>query len=689
MRPALFRTFFILVLLCIVGAVTYFPLPLSAHTTEQFLISFPTRAFSTTESTLSSGNNTATDVALIHSTPFFTSGPDPWTYVDTVTEAPITLDPAGYNNEVGKRVIQQGYESLLTYNGADTTTFVPQLATMLPTISEDGLTYTFTIRDGITFHNGNTLTGEDVAYSFQRGILQGGYDSPQYLLTEPLLGAGIRDVSELLFANDGIGREQRGNREAVQSADPALLHSVCEQVTSHIQVDGNRVTFTLTNAWSPFLHILTSTSASVMDKEWVTDNGGWNGDCETWQDYYAIPLEENFVATHINGTGPFQLERIVPKEEVVLYANETYWRTRDIGPAWEGGPVGEPAFKTIVVSIVPTWEYSEGGYYSRFPAMQAGDVDTTFVEPTHYPDIDLMVGERCEFSIVTQQYNCRSREWERGPFRLYRGKPSNTRTDVLFNWAITNEPTNRFLGSGQLDGEGIPPDFFSDVHVRRGFAYCFNNNPYIESVFSGEASLWVGTTLDTMAKYNLYGTRFRYDLARCKAEFAQAWEGVLPTTGFRLQVPYRVDDEETRTILTLLQSGLSTANPLYQLELVGVTPSAYTEYEAANMVPLFPATWTIEVQAPYYWFQSALVDPLPRLANIPETLIAPIRAKLKATLAVQNPVEQQRLYNALNQVDEKFLFALRLPIPFEHHYEQRWVISPGYPTSYYYAIRKE
>lgn len=43
------------------------------------------------------------------------------------------------------------------------------------TISEDGLVYTFTIRDGVKFHNGNTVTASDVKYSLERvsGLLDG------------------------------------------------------------------------------------------------------------------------------------------------------------------------------------------------------------------------------------------------------------------------------------------------------------------------------------------------------------------------------------------------------------------------------------------------------------------------------------------------------------------------------------
>ncbi len=71
----------------------------------------------------------------------------------------------------------QIYEPLVEMNREKTDEFIPLLATGW-TISGDAKTYTFTIRTGAKFHDGGPLTASDVAYSFQRGILQGGQIHP-------------------------------------------------------------------------------------------------------------------------------------------------------------------------------------------------------------------------------------------------------------------------------------------------------------------------------------------------------------------------------------------------------------------------------------------------------------------------------------------------------------------------------
>ncbi|MEZ4519966.1 MAG: ABC transporter substrate-binding protein, partial [Chloroflexota bacterium] len=122
--------------------------------------------------------------------PVSSAAPDPTTWREASFGEPDTLDPnLGYETS-GGNVIQNVMEPLITYNFTDGTSFVPALAVEVPSeenglISEDGTTYTFNIREGVTFHAGGTLEPHDVAYTFQRGLLQSDPNGPQWLLIEP------------------------------------------------------------------------------------------------------------------------------------------------------------------------------------------------------------------------------------------------------------------------------------------------------------------------------------------------------------------------------------------------------------------------------------------------------------------------------------------------------------------------
>ncbi len=82
-----------------------------------------------------------------------------------LTETPGTFDPHYTSLAVEQTILKQVYEPLIRIVG-DGEEF-PVLATEY-TISEDGLAYTFNIREGVTFQNGDELTASDVVFSFER-----------------------------------------------------------------------------------------------------------------------------------------------------------------------------------------------------------------------------------------------------------------------------------------------------------------------------------------------------------------------------------------------------------------------------------------------------------------------------------------------------------------------------------------
>ncbi len=92
-----------------------------------------------------------------------------------------TLDPADANTIFANNLLYNLGDRLYTYQ-AGGTQLEPQLATALPTISPDGLTYTIPVRQGVVFHDGTPFNAEAMAFSLNRFIQNGG--TPSYLMAD-------------------------------------------------------------------------------------------------------------------------------------------------------------------------------------------------------------------------------------------------------------------------------------------------------------------------------------------------------------------------------------------------------------------------------------------------------------------------------------------------------------------------
>jgi ABC-type transport system substrate-binding protein len=355
---------------------------------------------------------------------------DPTTFTLATTGDADTFDPALSYDTASGEIIQNVYETLVFYDGEATDKFVPQLAESW-TVSEDGTVWTFNIRKDVKFHEGGDLTASDVAYSFQRGLLQGGYSSPQWLLAEPFFGVGVDDITGLVddFAS-------ADDRATLIANDPAVLKAACEKVKAAIVADdaAGTVTMTLAQSWGPFLATIANGWGSVMDKEWVIENGGWDDSCDTWQNFYAMTSAENPFTPIANGTGAFKLDHWTPGQEIVMTKFDGYW--------------GEAA-KLDRVVITDITEFG-----TRFAMLQAGEVDITFVPAEYRAQVDPFVSEMRVYNADTLSYEAakpvctidtNKLGFERfeicdttndRPLRLYMGRPGLTQDVLIFNFNI-------------------------------------------------------------------------------------------------------------------------------------------------------------------------------------------------------------------------------------------------------------
>jgi peptide/nickel transport system substrate-binding protein len=101
-------------------------------------------------------------------------------FVQRLSSEPTSLDPAKSNHIQDDQVMWLLYDAL-TQLSADATTMEPSLAERWEQ-SADGLTYTFTLRKNVRFHDGSVLDAQAVKVSYERQFLPG---SPYYSTTPP------------------------------------------------------------------------------------------------------------------------------------------------------------------------------------------------------------------------------------------------------------------------------------------------------------------------------------------------------------------------------------------------------------------------------------------------------------------------------------------------------------------------
>ena len=628
---------------------------------------------------------------------------DPTTMVIATIGEPDLLDPALDYETAGGEILQNVYETLVTYKGNSLSEFEPLLAESWE-LSDDGLTYSFKVHQGVKYHNGNDFKASDFAYSFVRGMLQGGGNSPQFLIIEPFYGVGMTDISEVVEAAqtfgleaiaDGVSEDEMAELpyvlyddvEAMKAVDPEILAGVCEDLYSKFEVDdaAGTISMQLALPWAPFIATIAGYWSSAMDPAWVAENGGWDGSCDTWADYYAMQAENDPIYDIANGTGPFMLDHWTAGEEVVMVRNDNYWR--------------EPAkLERVVIQTVDEWS-------TRFAMMQAGDADFAVVPVANRSQMDALVGEDCPWDNDAQDYTCTVVD-DSLPFRRTIGRSTNTRSDIFFNFNVGNpDGSNTYLGSGKLDGNGIPADFFGDVHIRKAFNYCFDWDTYIGDIFNGEAIQSTSLVIEDMPGWNTDDPTYNFDLAKCEEEFKLAdvdkdgipagedEEGDIWTTGFRFSSTYNQGNDTRQTLAEMVSQNVNSVNEKFIVEVVGLPWPAYLRSINAKLAPLFYVGWHEDIHDPHNWYVPYLISYYSNRQSINPEIKAQFVPLVNAGALETDPAKRNEIYRELNQLVYDNAPGIIGVLGTTHGFRQRWVQGEGfnqnYSNLYYYPMWKE
>ena len=176
------------------------------------------------------------------------------------------LDPQDHAETNTEIVVGQAYDGLMDRN--KTGGIVEALATDWERV-EPGVAR-FTLREDVSFHNGDALTAEDVAFSIRR----------------------------IVFEDVGIASPQNNDLGVLKPRDadgPPPVEAGDGEVT--VRFDG----------LNPIVFQLFATNGPVVQQSWIEENG------------------QDFINRNTNGTGPFQLTNYDSGNEVSFERNPDYW----------------------------------------------------------------------------------------------------------------------------------------------------------------------------------------------------------------------------------------------------------------------------------------------------------------------------------------------------------------------------
>ena len=180
---------------------------------------------------------------------------------------PVALDPAQLSDYNSSRAAMPMFEGLVRFKSGSTE-IEPALAESWE-VSDDSLTYTFTMREGVTFHDGTPVDAAAAKFSFERQI------DPNH---------PYHDTGEFAYADFTLGMIK-----SIEVLDPMTL-----QVT-------------LENSFAPFLSNLAMHSASLVSPTALKKFG---------RDFAQNPV----------GSGPYRFVSWKRGTELALAKNEDYWR---------------------------------------------------------------------------------------------------------------------------------------------------------------------------------------------------------------------------------------------------------------------------------------------------------------------------------------------------------------------------
>jgi peptide/nickel transport system substrate-binding protein len=248
----------------------------------------------------------------------------------------VVIDGALVSDGESLRAIDQMFEGLVTLEHG-TTEVIPGLAEDWE-VSEDGLEYTFQLREGVTFHDGEPFNAEAVCFNFDRWYNFSGQ-----------------------FQNEAVTYYWQTVFGGFSDGETPSLYESCEAS------DESTVVLRVTTPSSSILSALALTSFTFASPAALEEFGADEGDVDADGIFHPTGT---YGTEHPTGTGPYKFESWTPGDRLVMVRNEDYWGDFP-------GNVDRLIFRPIADPA------------ARLQALQSGEIQGyDLVDPQDYPTIE-------------------------------------------------------------------------------------------------------------------------------------------------------------------------------------------------------------------------------------------------------------------------------------------------------------
>ncbi len=352
-------------------------------------------------------------------------------FVANETENIRSLDPVGINDVVSHHVAHQIYDLLVDL---DTNLQLKPMLAKTWEISPDGITYTFHLRNDVTFHDnpcfpggkGRKFIASDVEYSFKR-------------ILDPRTGSLGFD-----FYRNYVKGAKEYNEEITKATTEKREPKLAE-VEGYKALDDSTFQIKLLKPFAPFIYYMCQGFTYIVPKEAVEKYG---------KDFFQNPV----------GTGPFIFQNWTPDLEINMKKNPNYWDKDQYGN--QIPYLDRVKFRFIKDLSQQLLEFKNGNIHESYRI--PNELFKTIVndDKTPTPEYSNFIIQR-KTSLSTQYYG----------FLVTSKVFSDVRVRQAFNYAIDRDKILKFVLQGSATDPaiyGMVPPVMPNYNAKRIKGYSFD-----------------------------------------------------------------------------------------------------------------------------------------------------------------------------------------------------------------------